>query len=409
MNEPVLLTENIHAEAVRLFESHGLGPVEALEGALETEALLQKLVGKCAVGVRSRTRLPAAVFENHPSLAVAGCFSIGTNQVDLESAALAAVPVFNSPFANSRSVAEMTIACAIFLMRRLPEKVFAMARGEWQKTAAGSYEVRAKKLGIVGYGNIGSQLSVVASALGMHVYYYDVAAKLRHGNARPVDSFEELLGICDVLTLHVPSTPQTRQMMNRAAILKMKKGAVLINHARGDLVDIDALADALRSGHLAGAAIDVFPVEPSGPLEAFVSPLRNLENVILTPHIGGSTQEAQEAIGMEVTEKMIRYLRQGNTEGAVNFPQVQVAPLMPGRVRICHVHDNAPGVLAGLNEIISRAGLNVTHQALATDGALGYVIIDCEGSEPEGFEAALQEVRHTRRARVLRDARHLAD
>jgi D-3-phosphoglycerate dehydrogenase len=399
----VLLTENIHEEARRLFEVAGFDPVDHRTGALETAELIEALVGKQCVGVRSRTRLPAELFERCTDLLAAGCFSIGTNQVALDAAAKAAVPVFNSPFANSRSVAEMTIAAAIFLMRRLPEKTFAMARGQWLKTAEGAYEVRAKKLGIVGYGNIGSQLSVVASALGMHVYYYDIAAKLRHGNARPVDSLDELLAICDVVTLHVPSTTQTRLLMDGEAISKMKQGAVLINHARGDLVDIDALAAALEAGHLAGAAIDVFPVEPSGRDEEFVSPLRKFENVILTPHIGGSTQEAQEAIGVEVAEKLIRYVRAGVTDGAVNFPTVQLPELPEGRTRICHAHDNAPGVLASVNELISHAGLNIAHQALATEGALGYVVIDCDGAVPSGFSAALAGLPHTRRARVLRD------
>lgn len=396
-----VLTENIHAEAVQVLRHAGFDPVDHRPGALETPELIAALQGAAVVGVRSRTRLPADVFAQCPDLLAAGCFSIGTNQVALDAAAEAAVPVFNSPFANSRSVAEMTIAAAIFLMRRLPEKSFAMARGQWMKTAEGAYEVRAKKLGIVGYGNIGSQLSVVASALGMHVYYFDIAARLRHGNARPVDSLDELLALSDVLTLHVPSTAQTKMMIDAAAIAKMKPGAVLINHARGDLVDIDALAAALQSGHLAGAAIDVFPVEPSGPDEEFTSPLRQLENVILSPHIGGSTQEAQEAIGAEVAEKLARYVLHGVTDGAVNFPQVQLAPLAPGRARLVHAHDNAPGVLASVNDLIGRAGLNITHQALATEGALGYVAIDVEGDVPAGFEAALQALPHTRRARLL--------
>jgi len=375
----VLLTENIHTEAAQVFANAGFTDVERLATALGDAALIDAVQAAQLLGVRSRTQVTAAALEAAKDLLAVGCFCIGTNQVDLGTAERLGMPVFNAPFANSRSVAELTLAAAIFLMRRLPEKAAAARRGEWLKAAKGSYEVRAKKLGIVGYGAIGSQLSVLASGLGMHVYYYDIEAKLRHGNTRELGSLDELLAECDVVTLHVPSTPHTKGMIGRDALARMKKGAVLINYARGDLVDIDALADALTSGHLAGAAVDVFPTEPSGADEAFKSPLQKFDNVILSPHVGGSTQEAQQAIGREVADKLVAYVREGVTTKAVNFPEVTLPPLAPGRTRMAHVHENAPGVLSSLNDLFSDMGLNITGQALGTTSAIGYVLTDLEG------------------------------
>lgn len=396
-----LLTENIHPDAHAAFAEAGLADVERLEHALDPEALRARIAGLSLLGVRSRTRVDADALAAADALKVVGCFSIGTNQVDIEAAQRKGVPVFNSPFANSRSVAELTIAAAIMLMRRIPEKQIAALRGEWLKTAKGAHEVRAKKLGIVGYGNIGSQLSVLASALGMHVYYYDVEPKLRHGNARATDSLDELLALSDVLTLHVPSTPQTRLMLDRAAIAKMKPGAVLINYARGDLVDLDALADALEEGRIAGAAVDVFPREPSGREETFESPLRRFENVILSPHVGGSTQEAQQAIGREVADKLIAYLKEGATTRAVNFPEVALPPLTPGRLRIAHIHQNVPGVLSALNELFAGAGLNIVGQALGTMAAIGYALTDIEGDAPADLAAKARAAPGTIRVRLL--------
>lgn len=401
MTFKTLLTENIHDEAVAALTEAALGETERLAGALDPHELHARIGELSLLGVRSRTRIDAEAVARADRLLAVGCFSIGTNQVALDAAEARGVPVFNSPFANSRSVAELTIAAAIFLMRRIPEKHAAAMRGDWLKTADRAYEVRAKKLGIVGYGSIGSQLSVIASMLGMHVYYYDIEAKLRHGNARPVDSLDELLALSDVLTLHVPSTPMTRGMIDAQALAKMKPGAVLINYARGDLVDIDALAAALRSGHIAGAAIDVFPKEPSAREERFESPLQAFENVILSPHIGGSTQEAQAAIGREVAEKLIAYVREGATTKSVNFPEIALPPIAPGRVRIAHIHENHPGVLSALNDLFSKAGLNITGQSLGTTAQIGYVVTDVEGAPPAELAARAAAIAGSIRVRVL--------
>lgn len=389
-----LLLEGVHASAVSAFESAGY-ETDCEAGALDADTLARRLgdVGLGDVGflgVRSRSALPARVFEAAPALTAVGCFCIGTNHVALDAAAARGVPVFNAPFANSRSVAELTIAAAIMLMRGVPAKNAAAHGGAWRKTAKGAHEVRSKKLGIVGYGNIGSQLSVIASALGMHVYFYDIQAKLAHGNARAVESLDELLAISDVLTLHVPSTPQTRNMIDARAIEKMKPGACLINYARGDLVDLDALAEALQSGRLAGAAIDVFPKEPGSGDEPFVSPLNGLENALLTPHIGGSTQEAQSNIGREVAEKLIAFAKEGATAHAVNFPNIAPPPRQEGRVRIIHYHRNEPGVMSALNETIGEAGLNISGQHLDTRGAYGYAVTDVDGVPPDSFLDALK-------------------
>ncbi len=401
MTANILLTENIHAEARAHLTGAGLGEVELLGGALSDDELSARIAELMLLGVRSRTAITPEALANAKQLLAIGCFSIGTNHVALEAAERLGIPVFNSPFANSRSVAELAIAATIFLMRRIPEKHASAMRGDWAKTAKGAYEVRGKKLGIVGYGNIGSQLSVIASGLGMHVYYYDIEAKLRHGNARAVDGLDELLEMSDIVTLHVPSTDGTRFMMNAERLAKMKPGAVLINYARGDLVDIDALAAVLESGHLAGAAVDVFPTEPAGASERFESPLQRFDNVILSPHVGGSTQEAQQAIGQEVAEKLSAYVKEGVTTRAVNFPEVALAPLGPGRQRIAHVHRNEPGVLSKLNDAFSASGLNIVGQSLATSATIGYVVTDVEGKAPDDLVERARGVPGTIRVRVL--------
>lgn len=396
-----LLVENVHAEADAVLA--GFGPVEIdrlagspgreeLETAIETAALL---------GIRSRTNVDAALLERARELLAVGCFCIGTNQVDLDAAGRRGVPVFNAPFGNTRSVAELTMASVIMLMRRIPEKMFAIDRGDWLKTAEGAYEVRKKKLGIVGYGNIGAQLSVIASALGMHVYFYDVVPKLAHGNARRTETLEELLATCDAVTLHVPSTPETRNMMNAERLRRMKPGAVLINQARGDLVDVDALSEALRSGHLAGAAVDVFPVEPKSKQERFSSPLVGCPNVLLTPHIGGSTAEAQAAIGQDAAMKLGKYLYEGATGLAVNFPEVEPGAIRPGRTRLCVPHWNKPGFLSRLNAAAGDAGFNVASQFLQTEGELGYAVADLEGDIPQSFLGAVMSIDGVIRARLI--------
>lgn len=396
-----LLLENVHPDADEVLRRIPGVEIERVGYALDPDELKARLEGVSLLGIRSRTKITADILDAAPDLLAIGCFCIGTNQVDLDAAAQRGVAVFNAPFANTRSVAELTLASTVMLMRGIPQKLAAIRRGEWQKSATGAHEVRAKKLGIIGYGNIGSQLSVLASGHGMHVYFYDTEPKLAHGNARPVASLDELLAISDVVTLHVPSTPQTRMMMNAAAIAKMKPGAFLINHARGDLVDVEALAEALRSGHLAGAAVDVFPVEPASKDEEFVSPLRACDTALLTPHIGGSTEEAQAAIGMDAGMKLARYASSGGSAKSVNFPELEAGDLVAGRTRILALHGNAPGYLSALTRVVSEAGLNIAAQYLNTAGGIGYVSTDVEGDVPAGLLDQLRDATGTIRIRTI--------
>jgi D-3-phosphoglycerate dehydrogenase len=331
-----------------------------------------------------------------------GCFSVGTNQVDLAACRAMGIPVFNAPFSNTRSVAELTIAEIVMLMRRIFPKSAAAHAGRWDKSAAGSSEVRGKTLGIVGYGNIGTQLAVLAEAMGMRVLYYDHTDKLRHGNVEPTATLDDLLAAADVVSLHLPETPATQCMIGEAEIARMKPGAFLINNARGTVVDLGALAAALRSKRLAGAAVDVFPVEPSSNAERFVSPLQGLDNVILTPHVGGSTEEAQERIGAEVARKLVEYSDVGSTTGAVNFPQVQLSP-RPAGTRFIQVQRNLPGELGRLNDVFARHKVNIAAQHYETSGELGYVVLDADGPVAEA-EAIVKEIRAlpgTIRARML--------
>ncbi len=396
-----LLLENVHVDADSALQAFGPIQVDRLSGSPDRQLLETEIASAALLGIRSRTQVDAALLDAATALQAVGCFCIGTNQVDLQAAANRGVPVFNAPFANTRSVAELTMASIVMLMRRIPEKMFSIHQGGWLKTADGSNEVRKKKLGIVGYGNIGAQLSVLASAFGMHVYYYDIEPKLAHGNARAMDSLDRLIAECDVVTLHVPATSRTADMMTRERIFSMKPGSYLINQARGNLVDVDAMADALKSGHLAGAAVDVFPVEPKSKDETFKSPLQDCPNVILTPHIGGSTAEAQQAIGLDAATKLAKFLFEGATSFAVNFPQVEPGPIDPGRVRLIVPHENKPGFLRRLNDLAERAGANVAAQMLKTEGDLGYAVTDLEGELAEGFLDAVLELDGTIRARAI--------
>lgn len=396
-----LLLENVHADADGALQAFGPLQVDRLSGSPDRALLEREIATASVLGIRSRTQVDEALLDAAAELQAVGCFCIGTNQVDLDAAAARGVPVFNAPFANTRSVAELTMASIVMLMRRIPEKMFSIHQGGWMKTAEGSNEVRKKKLGIVGYGNIGAQLSVLASAFGMHVHYYDIEPKLAHGNARAMDSLNSLLSTCDVVTLHVPATARTANMMTRERIMAMKPGAYLINQARGNLVDVDALADALKSGHLAGAAVDVFPVEPKSKDEAFESPLQDCPNVILTPHIGGSTAEAQQAIGLDAATKLAKYLFEGATSFAVNFPHVEPGPVEPGRTRLIVPHQNRPGFLSRLNDLAQRANANVAAQFLKTEGDLGYAITDLEGALPDGFVDEVRALDGTIRARLI--------
>lgn len=397
-----LLLENINDSAVELLRSAGYSNVTRLTKALEPAALREAIQGIHILGIRSRTHLSSETLAAADRLLAVGCFSVGTNQVDLDAASERGVPVFNAPFSNTRSVAELVIGEIVMLLRRISSRSVAAHEGGWDKSAEGSFEVRGKTLGIVGYGSIGSQLSNLAEAMGMRVLFFDLSDKLRHGNTEPADSLEHLLAVSDVVSLHVPETPATHGMIGEAQIRAMKRGAYLINNSRGTVVDLDALARALKEGALAGAAVDVFPVEPKSNKDRFVSPLQGIENVLLTPHIGGSTEEAQERIGAEVARKLIEYSDIGSTVGAVNFPQVQLPP-RPLGARYMHVHSNVPGVLRKLNEVFSRHGHNIAAQYLQTGGELGYVVVDAEGPRSEA-PLILEEIRSiegTIRARLL--------
>ncbi len=375
----ILLLEGISESAVNSLADAGYENIERLTGALDGAALIEKLEDVRILGIRSRTQVTAEVLNATTRLIAVGCFSVGTNQIDLKAAQRRGVPVFNAPFSNTRSVAELTIAEVVMLFRRTFPRSVAAHTGDWEKSALKSREVRGKTLGIVGYGNIGTQLATLAEAMGMRVIYFDHTDKLRHGNVEPVASLKALLREADVVSLHVPETDATQNMIGAAQIAMMKPGAFLINNARGTVVDLDALARALKDGKLGGAAIDVFPVEPGSNKEPFASPLQGLDNVILTPHVGGSTEEAQERIGEEVARKLADYSDIGNTIGAVNFPQVLLPP-RPAGTRFLQVQKNLPGELGRLNEVFFRHGVNIAGQYYQTEGDIGYVVLDADGA-----------------------------
>ena len=395
-----LLLEGVHKNALDVLSNNGYTNIEYLRTALDEDALIAKIKDAHFVGIRSRTQITAKVLEAANKLIAIGCFCIGTNQVNLRGAMEKGIPVFNAPYSNTRSVAELVLAEAILLLRGIPEKNALVHRGGWSKSAEGSYETRGKTLGIVGYGSIGSQLSVLAESLGMYVIYYDAVTKLPLGNARQVGTMDELLATADVVSLHVPEIPSTANMMGAEQFAKMKAGSIFINAARGTCVDIDALAAALESKHLGGAAVDVFPVEPKANDEEFLSPLRKFDNVILTPHIGGSTLEAQANIGLEVAEKFARYSDAGTTLSAVNFPEVAV-PLMAGKHRLLHIHNNIPGVLSAINRIFAENGINISAQSLMTNDAIGYLVMDVDADYSTVALQKLQEIDGTVKARVL--------
>lgn len=395
----VLLLEGIHPNAPKVFEDAGYTNIEQIKGTVDEADLPGLLSDVHFLGIRSRTELTGEILAAAPKLVAVGCFCIGTNQVDLDTAAGSGVPVFNAPFSNTRSVAELVLAEAILLLRDIPAKNAKAHRGEWDKTAD-AREIRGKTLGVVGYGNIGSQVSVLAEALGMKVLFHDVAAKLPLGNAHAAASLNELLKQSDVVTLHVPETPGTKWLMGPEQIKAMKTGAILINASRGTVVDLDALAVAIQSKALKGAAIDVFPTEPKTNDEAFESPLAAFDNVILTPHIGGSTVEAQANIGIEVAEKLVRYSDNGSTSTAVNFPEVNL-PSHPDHHRLLHIHKNQPGVLSAINRVFSEQDINIASQYLQTRGEVGYVVIDVAPGSSDAAYEALNEIPGTIRTRRL--------
>lgn len=396
----ILLLEGVHQSALDTLNAHGYTNIEYLTGSLPEDELLERVKDVHFIGIRSRTQLTEEVFEAADKLVAVGCFCIGTNQVNLTAATMRGVAVFNAPYSNTRSVAELVIAEAILLLRGVAEKNAKAHRGEWQKTAKNSYEIRGKKLGIVGYGSIGSQLSVIAESLGMHVYFYDIITKLPLGNATQLGSLKELLNTCDIVSLHVPETPATKDMMGAAQFSEMKQDSIFINAARGTVVVIDDLCKALAEKRLLGAAIDVFPVEPRSNDDEFISPLREFDNVILTPHVGGSTLEAQENIGYEVSEKMIKYSDNGSSITSVNFPEVAL-PEHPDVHRLLHVHENVPGVMSSINSIFSENNINISGQYLQTNEKVGYVVIDVDADTSEVALEKLKQVKGTVRCRRL--------
>ncbi|KYG61916.1 D-3-phosphoglycerate dehydrogenase [Bdellovibrio bacteriovorus] len=395
----ILLVENIHPVAQQTLVSEGY-KVDLIPHAPSEEELLKILPNYDVLGIRSKTEITANVLKSNPHLTTIGCFCIGTNQVDLMTAREAGVPVFNAPHSNTRSVAELVIAEMISLSRQLGDRNTKAHVGEWVKSADGSREVRGKTLGIVGYGHIGSQVSILAESMGLKVVFYDVIKKLPLGNAVAKSSLEELLKVSDFVTLHVPETSETKDMIGAKELKMMKKGSHLINASRGTVVVIEALVDALKSKHLAGCAIDVFPEEPASNKEKFVSPLQGVPNVILTPHIGGSTEEAQYAIGMEVAESFRRYLKIGSSSGAVNFPNVDL-PVKQGASRILNVHKNEPGVLGEINGLISKAGANIEGQYLSTDEKIGYLVMDVHSAQAQALAADIGKLSRSIRTRVV--------
>ncbi|REL32621.1 phosphoglycerate dehydrogenase [Thalassotalea euphylliae] len=396
----ILLLEGVHSSALEELKAKGYSNIEYLKTSLAESALIEKIKDVHFIGIRSRTQLTEKVLSNANKLVAIGCFCIGTNQVNLAAAQARGIPVFNAPFSNTRSVAELVLGEILLLLRGIPEKNAKAHRGEWFKSAAGSVEARGKTLGIIGYGHIGTQLGILAETIGMRVRFYDIETKLPLGNASQAPSLTALLKESDVISLHVPETPQTQNMIGEAELEVIKQGSILINASRGTVVDIDALAQALESKKIGGAAIDVFPVEPKGNDEEFISPLRAFDNVILTPHIGGSTLEAQENIGLEVASKLAKYSDNGSTLSAVNFPEVSL-PEHTGTSRLLHIHHNQPGVLTAINNAFAGLGINIAAQYLQTDDKIGYVVIEVETESSEAALAELKQIDGTIRTRIL--------
>lgn len=396
----VLLLEGLHQSSVDSLTARGYSNIEYISTSLPEDELCEKIKDVHFIGIRSRTQLSEKVLSHANKLVAVGCFCIGTNQVDLTAAQKLGIPVFNAPFSNTRSVAELVLGEILLLIRGIPEKNAKAHRGEWLKSAVGSFEARGKTLGIIGYGHIGTQLGIMAENMGMTVEFYDIEDKLPLGNCTQIQSLEELLGRADVISLHVPETNETKNMFASTEINQMKDGAILINASRGTVIDINALTTAMRDKKLSGAAIDVFPVEPKSNNEEFVSPLREFDNVILTPHVGGSTQEAQQNIGLEVAGKLAKYSDNGSTLSAVNFPEVSL-PEHKGRSRILHIHNNIPGVLTKINEAFAHHNINIGGQYLQTNENIGYVVIDIESEHAEVAIKELKTVEGTIRARIL--------
>jgi len=399
-NIKIVLLEGIHPSAEDVFRKDGYQNIFTAPKSLPQDELKREIAEARILGIRSRTQVTRELLADAPKLTSIGCFCIGTNQVDLVAATKKGIPVFNAPFANTRSVAELVLAEIILLLRGVPAKNAAAHRGEWHKSALNSFETRGKVLGIVGYGHIGTQIGILAENLGMKVQFFDIDKKLSLGNARSAECFDSLLESSDVVTFHVPETDQTNKMMSKQAFSKLKKGAIVINASRGSVVDIDALADSLENGDVNGAAIDVFPTEPKSNQEEFISKLRQFDNALLTPHIGGSTKEAQVNIGIEVSEKLLKYSNNASTLSSVNFPEVGLPELI-GKHRICHIHHNVPGILAKINDVLSATGVNISAQYLQTNAHVGYVVTDIDHAYSQKALAALRQIEGTIRGRIL--------
>lgn len=396
----VLLLEGLNKSAVDTFEQAGYTNIEKYDKALGEDELIKKLKDVHILGIRSKTQITEKVLKNAPKLLGLGAFCIGTNQIDLDTATKLGIAVFNSPYSNTRSVAELVIGESIMLIRRLPDKDRAAHQGNWQKDAKGSHELRGKTLGIIGYGHIGSQVSVLSESMGLKVIYYDVEPKLPLGNAEPVDSMDKLLKRADIVSLHVPGIPTTVNLLNEEKIQKIKKGAILLNLSRGNVVDLDAARKALDSGRLSGMGVDVFPVEPKQKGEGFVSPLQGAPNTILTPHIGGSTEEAQVNIGFDVAGKLVNWLDNGSTVGSLTVPALNL-PIQLDTNRFLHIHANQPGVLSELNSIVGKMNVNIVGQYLKTTEDIGYVVLDTQKKDPKDLLKALDKAKHTIRTRIL--------
>jgi D-3-phosphoglycerate dehydrogenase / 2-oxoglutarate reductase len=396
----ILFLENISDVAVKNFRQSGYIQVEKINKALTEEQLCNEIKDVHILGIRSKTQISAKVIAAAKKLQAIGCFCIGVNQVDLDTATRHGIVVFNAPYSNTRSVAELVIGAAIMLIRRIPDKNKAAHEGIWFKDSKGSYELRGKTLGIIGYGNIGSQVSVLAESLGMKVIFYDIETKLPLGNAEDAKSLKELMGKSDVVTLHVPETDVTRNLINKSNIRQFKKGAIIINYARGEVVDLNVLKKGLKDGHIGGAAVDVFPIEPEKNGDPFITPLQNCSNVLLTPHIGGSTEEAQENIGEDVSAKLFNYLEKGITLGSHTIPALALPP-QEGSHRILHIHRNVPGVLSQINTRLSDNKINILGQYLKTNDMIGYVVLDVDKQLSSRALHLLKEVKETIRVRML--------
>ncbi|WP_299797588.1 phosphoglycerate dehydrogenase [uncultured Shewanella sp.] len=396
----ILLLEGVHQSAVDVFERAGYTNIEYHKASLGEEALIASIKDAHFVGIRSRTQLSETVLSQADKLVGIGCFCIGTNQVNLKVAEKLGIPVFNAPFSNTRSVAELVLGEIIMLLRGIPQRNAMAHRGGWLKSASGSFEARGKTLGVIGYGHIGTQLGILAETLGMRVIFFDIEDKLPLGNAQQIHSMQELMTLADVVSLHVPETPQTKEMIGEAELACMKKGSILINASRGTVVDIEALASVLEAEKIAGAAIDVFPVEPKSNDDEFISPLRGLDNVILTPHVGGSTQEAQENIGIEVAGKLAKYSDNGSTMTAVNFPEVSLAQ-HKDTSRLLHIHHNQPGVLIQINQAFAEKGINIAAQYLQTTTEIGYVVMEVDSDQADEALEQMKTINGTIRTRLL--------